>query len=88
MNRQPEYYYRYINENTETTLNTLMDISISLSFDLKIINILDETISSSNSDSGFTLSSFITATEGSSVENKDESDKNIETKIDDISLNN
>jgi hypothetical protein len=34
---------------------------------------------SSDSDSGFTLSSSIAATEGSSVESKDKSDKDMET---------
>jgi hypothetical protein len=88
MNRQPECYYRYINKNTETTLNTLMDISVSSSFNSETINTPEETKSGSDSDSGFILSSSVTATKGSSVESKDESNKDMETKINNISLNN
>jgi hypothetical protein len=88
INRQHECYYRYINEGTETILNTLIDIFISSSFDLEIINTSNETKSSSNSNSSSILSSFIAAIESSSMENKDKSDKDIETKKDNMSLNN
>jgi hypothetical protein len=87
INRQPECYYRYINENTEITLNTLMDISVSLSLDSETIDTSDETESSFDSDSSSTLSSSVAVTEGSSIESEDESDEDIETKINNMFLN-
>jgi hypothetical protein len=59
-----------------------MDIFIGSSFDSKTINTPEET------ESGSILSSSVTATESSSIESEDESDKDIETEIDDMSLNN
>jgi hypothetical protein len=64
-----------------------MDISVGLSSNSEIIDTLDKTKSSSDSDSSFTLSSSIAATKGSSVESKDESDKDIKTEMDNIFLN-
>jgi hypothetical protein len=88
MNRQPKRYYRYINKNTETTLNTLIDIFVSSSFDSETIDIPEKTKSSSDSDSSSILSSSVTAIKGSSVESEDKSDKDMETKINNMFLNN
>jgi hypothetical protein len=65
-----------------------MDIFIGLSSNLETINTSDKTKSSSDSDSGFILSSFVAVTEGSSIENKNESNKDIKTKINNMFLNN
>jgi hypothetical protein len=65
-----------------------MDIFIGLSSDSETINTLEETESGSDSDSSSILSSSVTVTEGSSVESKDKSDEDIETKIDNVFLNN
>jgi hypothetical protein len=65
-----------------------MDISVGLSFDSEIIDNSDKTKSSSDSDSSSILSSFVAATKGSSIESKDESDKDIEIEINNLFLNN
>jgi hypothetical protein len=63
-------------------------ILINLSSNLETIDISDETKSSSNFDFGSTLSSSIAVTKSSSVENKNKSDKDIKTEMDNIFLNN
>jgi hypothetical protein len=88
INRQPERYYRYINEDTKTTLNTLINISVGSSSNSETINTSDKTKSGSDSDSSSILSSSVAATKNSSIESKDKSDKDMEIKVDNMSLNN
>jgi hypothetical protein len=64
-----------------------MDIFVGLSSNSKTIDTSDETKSRSDSDSNSTFSSSIAAIEGSSVESKDESDKDMETKMGNVFLN-
>jgi hypothetical protein len=65
-----------------------MDISIGSSSNSETINTLDETESGSDFDSGFIFNSSIAATKGSSVENKDKLDEDIETEVDNFIFQN